>query len=81
MKHWYSHAFISYCGIDITNENVIDYTGLASIDECECIKCIQSFLKKADNIHYLNLIEIAEKRLNELTYISEFDKLINEDKK
>ena len=71
--HWYKSAFKSYCGIDIKDFN---YTGLANIDACTCLKCLDYFIRIRDKDFYNHQIKQAEKRLSELTYERDFAKLI-----
>lgn len=79
-RHWYKDDMRAYCGANLIKNNY--YTGYINIFECDCIKCLEKYIKIKDKRpHVLDRKKLAKTTLNKLTYHEDFDKLIDEEKK
>ena len=78
MRHWYKKNWKSYCGANLKPDS--NYIGYMQINDCDCLKCLQRFVKLKNNrVGTLETKSLAQKRITELTFVKDFDTLINEE--
>lgn len=78
MKHIYNTKKAYYCG----KYPKYPYAtcGVINIHEATCIKCLNKFInRKKPHKNVFNQLERAKARLSELTFTTDFDKMLNEE--